>query len=834
MHKPLLLGALLGLAVWHFDKQPMLIQTRLLAGEKPAANVRLVISEQSDPTEEQEKIIVTDDNGMFSVPEGSYIRLQEPVAGYYNLAQTAEIKEKQDIVLQPIQVFLQVEDHTEHQDFTDPVFILEDTEKKSETQLLARDGMLEIGSLLKPDQTYLLRQKEKKDNVTNFPDTEIHVDSSKPEKLEIVHRYEDTAVIDFLKMPGLSVTFFADEKGEQPVDAGDGLAKGTWYYRISMEDPAYYQDDTLHSIDVDPSAEDTIRLEVPLEKPELSVSVHGGQYHLWLENEQKEKVAEWDSDDQVHTIPVNRNSMYTLYSSPGSDSYSIQPVKINVPLYKEKDLRIALTGKPFSFAVSVRSQTTRQLLNKCDIRVENLSQHTETIVSAEPRALIKGLKEQDLLRLTPVNLPAGYISAGSTEVRVEKMESFDVMLDVIPYVLTGFQLPAGTQYQLFSNAECTIAAYDVNRQPLTGWEGIKLKDGTYYLKQMDCPLDQYPDEQVHPILIDSAKTSARTITIAPQPVMASLRVQDMSDSRYVEEAEVILKDEEGNTVYAGSPEDIQLERNKVYSLQLKGLPQGYTGGRSIRFRMPSRQPDTSVEALLHLQPYASVEVSVEDAGSGIAIALCQQNYLSRMAKDIHGQYARVRTDENGIARFQMPQGTYFIMMEQPGKYHYRRRRVHSVDAKARQNAKASFDLKQASLRVIQSDAQGKPVSGARMALLDLSGNKLLEWESTPEAEVIGQGVVSPGESYQIVELLAAQGFAPYTKPVLYTMSIDEPDQEETITIETKALRTAKEKQQESVPDMEQVVQEKKQNAGLKMTGVIAGIAGILIACKKFQ
>ena len=830
MHKPLLLGVFIGAAIWQLDKQPALIETRLLTDTKPAANVRLLVSQQKDFTEES--VCITDDSGTFQVPVGSFIRLEKPLTGYYDLAEPVEMTQKKEITLQPIQVSVSLEDATETNAVTDPVFILQDDEK--ETELLVKDGTLEIGSLILPDHSYTLRQKEKIQNVSAFPDTEIYMDSRHPEKKEITHRYEDTAVVEVPQIPGLSVSFFADEKGEHPIDTDSGLAKGTWYYRRSIDDPSYYQDDTLHAITVDPSRHETVRLEISLEKPVLSISIDSGQYHLWLENEQKEKVAEWDSDEQIHDIPVHRDSTYTLYSSPLSDCYAIDPMQVSVPLHKEKDLHLAMAGKPFSFAVSVRNQTTRQLLDKCEIRVENLSQHSEAILPAKPRVFLSGLKEHDLLRLTPVNLPSGYVSAGSTEIKAEKLESFDVMLDVIPYVLTDFQLPQSAGYELFADKECTLSAFDVLRHPLMGWENLMLKDGTYYLKQTDCGLDQYPDQEIHPIVIDSQKTSARTIAIAAQPVIASLAVKD-SDSD-VHEAEVQLLDENGDTVFEGAPGQIQLQRGRVYSLQLKTLPAGYTGGRAIRFRMPLQKPETDIEPVLKLQSFASVSLKMEAAPGGAAVALCTRKNLSSMAKDIHGQYARGRTDDNGMIHFEMPQGTYYVMMEQPGRYHYRTKKTVSVEVQAKQTVQVFLQLQQASLQVERVDEQGRHVSGAEMALLDLAGNQLVSWTSSEQADRIGMGIVSPGESYQIAELSAPDGYQPYTKPVLYTVPIDEPEQEETITIQTK-LQTGKQekqKQAEPVKDMEQIVKEQKQNKGIMAAAALAGVTGILFVCKKFH
>ena len=98
------------------------------------------------------------------------------------------------------------------------------------------------------------------------------------------------------------------------------------------------------------------------------------------------------------------------------------------------------------------------------------------------------------------------------------------------------------------------------------------------------------------------------------------------------------------------------------------------------------------------------------------------------------------------------------------------------------------------------------------------------------------GIVSPGESYQIAELSAPDGYQPYTKPVLYTVPIDEPEQEETITIQTK-LQTGKQekqKQAEPVKDMEQIVKEQKQNKGIMAAAALAGVTGILFVCKKFH
>ncbi len=314
-------------------------------------------------------------------------------------------------------------------------------------------------------------------------------------------------------------------------------------------------------------------------------------------SEQEENVKYQLYADETCTKPLldENNQIWTLQSDETgeiecevpSDAFFKQAGSISgyyddetiYPIQEE----VEITLQPIIYTFSLDENLHYQLLKDTEVIAEwnNVEGEKQIQLEAEKQYTFQCLNPPEYHQIKDIEFTVPRFKPAE-DPHIQMEQTLYGMVQIETINTDNVSIP-DAKYELYFDEACTKQAMDIDgSQSFQATKEdfvLSLKEGTYYLKQVDVPTQYYLSV---PQQIEVQEEKTIQINIVNQQVFADISLSD--DEGNTIEGELLLGDGEKQWTLTQFDTPQMLERNHMYTLQETRHPSGYYGHHQIQFQ----------------------------------------------------------------------------------------------------------------------------------------------------------------------------------------------------------------------------------------------------------
>ena len=506
------------------------------------------------------------------------------------------------------------------------------------------------------------------------------------------------------------------------------------------------------------------------------------------------KDVQWQTGQQPVQIGmyVKAGESYRIREVSAEDSYYLTSMEFTVPKQSgSKPIVLEMTNEHVRYRFAKKDPLGNYVKGAL-LRLTDESDDGRTVlewISAEEDMIVNTLRRGHTYRLQEVRTPNGYYPADEivftiSEQTPDNAEQSIVMEDVPIEIMVQKSTPSG---EAVSGAKLYVESTDGTR--IDAWvseesphkiDASKLESGkTYRLVEAEAPEGYHLAEPVEFTVAEAAQKPV-TITMEDKPIDLKVLKKDASDAP-LENAKLRLLDKESGKVLeewssVREPHAIGhlVQEGHTYILEEIESPSGYYRSQNIEFTV--EQDDQPVVIEMKDEKIRIFVRKIDDSSrplEGAVIRLLDgesRNVLEEWTtvKEPHEITALVSAgkkyilqETEWVAGVQKAADLEFTIPEYEPEEPFT---VTMVDVS---NA----------IAFRKTDLAGKPLAGAKFAILNTDGELIAAWTSTDAEEGVSHSddgvlladLLKGGETYILHETQAPEGYA-VCKDITFTMS----------------------------------------------------------------
>ena len=478
----------------------------------------------------------------------------------------------------------------------------------------------------------------------------------------------------------------------------------------------------------------------------------------------------WTSDGNPHSIKgLHEGWEYTLTETTAPKGYvKAESIKFTVSTDK-KDQTLVMKDKQFTASKKDASGKNYVEGAKLEVRDEQ-DRVVDSWTTTKEDHYISGLEEGKTYRLVEAEAPKGYVKAEdifftvSNEKKNESVIMKDSKITASKTDITGTKEIKGAVLTVTDNDGKVIDTWTSDGNPHAisglheGWE--------YTLTETTAPKGYVKAESIK----FTVSTDKKDQTLVMKDGQFTAKKTDISGTKEVEGAEMIVTDEKGTVVdkwTSGKEEHYVsgLEEGKKYTLIEETAPDGYVKAESIEFTV-SREKKNEAYIMKDKQvTVTKTEVSGTDEVEGAKMTVTDEKGKT-VDEWTSGK------EEHYVSGLE--EGKTYTLTETTAPNGYvKAESIEFTVSKDKVNQKVNMLDKQVS--VTKTDITGtQEVPGATLTVKDEDGNTVDTWVSGDKEHYVSG--LEEGKTYTLIEETAPEGYV-RAEEITFTVTNEKVDQE---------------------------------------------------------
>ena len=642
------------------------------------------------------------------------------------------------------------------------------------------------------------------------------------------------------------------------------LSEGTYYIKETVGASHYYKNSKVIKITLDSEKEKTKTVDITLKRIEANIivkDINGIMVDCMIQliDSDGNMLYEWSSDDVIGISDLYAGNSYTVRITGTPAGYFIpEDTELLIPdEAPDKDL-LSKTIKVYPFKVMIRSVDSdsgtpisgnkMQLFSDGKLITEWTSQNGYTSVSG-----IYAGKSYTIHQKNTADhyLPGEDVFFTIPSKPTGKESVFSYQVTNTPYVsatgsvhsISGGAV-SGAKYGIYTDVNCTSPAKTITGESAlftsdtSGTFTADLRNGTYYVRQIDVPASYYRNNDVYVLTVNRGKSVTAVLDLSCKQVRYSFSVVDNSDNRYIPGAHMRLSDADGKLiaewVTGKAPYDsIQLERDQMYVLEQSSPASGYIRSGSITFHVSEYEPSNDIEYItvrnvgfssfgIHLSRSDVLSVPL---GNG-QFALFTDADCTKLVTTVDGGATMAYTDWNGTIYWNLLDGKYYLKEMAAPSHFYIDPAVYEIYVSHRSGATIKR-ISNVPITFYVSAADGKILlKDAVIQVFDSEDKLIEEWTTDGLAHLIDYTKLDAEMTYRIHIKTVPIGYEAQDEDIYFTLPSTEPDEIPTVLIRFTKVKEDSGKKDEIKPDVTpepETPEEKMQKADKWVLPIILAI-----------
>lgn len=616
------------------------------------------------------------------------------------------------------------------------------------------------------------------------------------------------------------------------------LAEGTYYIKETVCASHYYKNSKVIKITLDSEKEKAETVDITLKRIEVYIivkDVNGNKVscNIQLIDSDDSMLYEWSSDDVIGIADLYAGNSYTVHITNAPAGYFIpDDSELQVPNEAPDEDVIKKTIELYPFKVMIRSVDSdsgnpisgnkMQMFSEGELIAEWTSQSGYTSVSG----LYPGKSYTIHQKITADHyLPGEDVSFTIPSKPTDKESVFFYQITNTPYVtatgsvhsISGSAI-SEAKYGIYTDVNCTSLAKTITGESAlftadtSGAFTVNLKNGTYYVRQIDVPASYYRNNDVYVLSVNRGKSVTAVLDLSCKQVRYSFSVVDNSDNRYISGAHMRLSDADGKVIHewvtGEAPYDsIQLERDQMYVLEQTSPASGYIRSGSITFHVSEYEPSNNIEYItvrnvgfssfgIHLSRSDVLSVPL---GNG-QFALFTDADCTKLVTTVDGGATIAYTDWNGTIYWNLLDGKYYLKEMTAPSHFYIDPAVYEIYVSHRSGATIKR-ISNVPITFYVSAADGDILLKDAVIQVFNSEDKLIEeWTTDSLSHLIDYIKLDARMTYRIHIKTVPSGYEVQDEDIYFTLPSTEPDEIPTVLVRFTKVKEDSEKKDDIKPE----------------------------------